>query len=279
MKNIFSWHRVWVIAASLTLIQVPAFAQSSVDTAWTKLQAGLAEKDNDNRSAAVRVLGLLEGNPKAGELAMVGLEDKNPDVRAAATEVLGQLKVKSAVPKLRDLVKNEKEVSVVIASARALVTLNDPVGYAAYFAVLTGEKKSGGSIIGDQEKMLKDPKKMAQFGFNQGIGYIPFAGIGYGVFKAVTKDDASPVRAAAAKVLANDPDPHSGDALVKAASDKSWIVRAAALDAIAHRNDPSLAPQIESSLSDDNAIVRYTASAAIIHLNDVSAANGRKAKK
>ena len=41
------------------------------------------------------------------------------------------------------------------------------------------------------------------------------------------KDDSSPVRAAAAKVLARDPDPAATKALAEAAGDDSWIVRAA----------------------------------------------------
>ena len=90
-----------------------------------------------------------------------------------------------------------------MAGARSLIALGHPTGYAVYYAVLTGEKKSGGALLDEQKKMLKDPKKMAEFGFEQGIGYIPFAGIGLGAFKTVTKDDASPMRAAAAKILAN----------------------------------------------------------------------------
>jgi HEAT repeat protein len=109
-----------------------------------------------------------------------------------------------------------------------------------YYAVLTGERKTGESLIDEEKKMLNDPKKLATFGFEEGIGFVPFGGLGYGVFKTLTKDDVSPVRAAAAVALAYDPDPKSGEALVKAASDKSWIVRAAALDAIAQRNDPQL---------------------------------------
>ena len=50
--------------------------------------------------------------------------------------------------------------------------------------------------MADQKKMLSDPKKMAQFGFEEGIGFIPFAGVGLGAVKAFTKDDVSPVRAA-----------------------------------------------------------------------------------
>ena len=37
---------------------------------------------------------------------------------------------------------------------------------------------------------LKDPKKMEQFEFEQGIGFSPFAGTGNGVFKALRKDEA-----------------------------------------------------------------------------------------
>jgi HEAT repeat protein len=85
----------------------------------------------------------------------------------------------------------------------------------------------------------------------------------------ITKDDTSPVRAAAAKVLASDPDPKSGDALVDAAFDKSWIVRAAALNAIAQRGDFTRGPRIEAGMDDGEQKVRYIAAAAVIHLQDV----------
>lgn len=114
--------------------------------------------------------------------------------------------------------------------------------------------------------MLDDPKKMAKFGFEQGIGFIPIASIGYGAIKALGKDDSSPVRAAAAKILAKDSDPRSGAALVEAASDKSWIVRSAALEALSQRDDPSVLAEIEPKLEDENAAVRLTAAAAVIHL-------------
>ena len=89
--------------------------------------------------------------------------------------------------------------------------------------------------------------------------------------KALTKDDASPVRAAAARVLAKDPDPKSGEALIQAASDKSWLVRVAALDSLSHRADPGVIPKIESSLTDEKSAVRFTGAAAIIHLSDIEA--------
>jgi HEAT repeat protein len=268
---------VFAVAVCLVVATGQILAQSSGDKPWTTLQAGLAEK-GENRVIAVRVLGLLENNSKAAEIAAVALGDEKPEVRAAAAAALGQMQAKSAVPKLKESVKAEKEPGVVMAEARSLIALGDPLGYAVYYAVLTGEKKGGGGLLDEQKKMLHDPKKMAQFGFEQGIGFIPFASIGVGAFKAMTKDDTSPVRAAAARILANDADPKSGEALIEASSDKSWLVRAAALDALSHRGDPSAIPKIESKLDDEKPAVRYTAAATVIHLQDVQArgAGGKK---
>lgn len=100
--------------------------------------------------------------------------------------------------------------------------------------------------------------------------------MGDGAFKALTKDDVSPVRAAAAEILARDPDPKSAEALTEAASDKSWIVRAAARDALACRGDSSLLPPIERRLSDEKDVVRHTAAAAVIRLQDEAARGGGK---
>ena len=268
MRHRYLW--IFAVTVCLVIIGGQVLAQTSGDKPWTTLQAGLAEK-GDNHVIAVRVLGLLDNNAKAVEIATTALGDDKSEVRAAAAAALGQMQATSAVPKLVESVKAEKDAGVVIAEARALTALGDPLGYAVYYAVLTGERKSGGGLLDEQKKMLHDPKKMAQFGFEQGIGYIPFASIGVGAIKALTKDDSSPVRAAAARILADDPDPKSREALIDASSDKNELVRAAALDALSHRGDPSVIPAIESKLDDDKATVRLTAAAAIIHLQDVQA--------
>jgi HEAT repeat protein len=257
----------------LSSFTVSAFPQTAVDNAWTVLHTGLSDKSTSNRSAAVRILGVLDYNPKALDLALQALSDQKPDVRAAAAGALGDMKAQSAIPKLKDLVMTEEDPAVLLAAAHSVIELGDPLGYNVYYAILTGELKSGQGLLDRHTKMLRDPKKMAKFGFEQGIGFVPFAGIGYSAFKLATKDDSSPVRAAAAEVIAKDPDPKSGDALVTAASDKSWIVRAAALDAISRRGDPTLSSRIEPALNDNNSIVRYTAAAAIIHLADTKSAN------
>lgn len=96
---------------------------------------------------------------------------------------------------------------------------------------------------------------------NTSIGFIPFAGIGWRALKTLTKDDSSPVRAAAAKVLAKDPDPATTEALADALEDKSWLVRAAALEALSMRADPSVLAKVEPLLSDEKEAVKSTAAA------------------
>ena len=255
------------VAVLLCTFERPARAQTPTERAWSVLQEGMSDKTTEERAVAVRVLGLLEGDAKAQDLAVKALADPKPEVRTAAADALGDMKATSAASKVADVVLgDEKEPGVMLACARSMIVLGDNRGYAVYYAVLTGEKKSGGSLLDDQKKMLSDPKKMAQFGFEQGIGFVPFGGIGYAGFKMLTKDDSSPVRAAAARILSKDPDPKTEQALIQATSDKSWVVRMAALDALARRENPSVIPQIVGRLDDEKDVVRYTAAAAILHL-------------
>jgi hypothetical protein len=139
-----------------------------------------------------------------------------------------------------------------------------------------GERKTGKGLIASQASILHDPKKMAELGFEEGIGFVPFAGIGWGAIKAIRKDDSSPVRAAAAKVLARDPDPAATKALAEATGDDSWIVRAAALEALAKRGDPSALPTVEQYMSDEKNAIKFTAAAAVIHLTAIKVADKRK---
>ena len=107
---------------------------------------------------------------------------------------------------------------------------------------------------------------MAMLGFEEGIGFIPFAGIGWEAIKTIGKDDSSPVRAAAAKVLARDPDPATTKTLAEATGDKNWVVRAAALEALAKRGDPSALDSVELSMYDPKDSVKFTAAAAVLRL-------------
>ena len=259
--------------------ETPTAVKNPKDQAWSVLYTGLGESNVPKRTTAVQVLGLLPDDTKATNAALKALKDDKPEVRAAAAQSLGDMKAKSATEELYEMF-NDNDAGVVIAAARALIALGDNRGYNVYYAVLTGERKSGQGLKEEQKKMLNDPKKLAQFGFEQGIGFIPFAGLGYGAFKLVTKDTTSPVLAAAALMLVKDPDPKSGQALANAASgNKSWIVRAAALNAIALRGETSLLPAAESGLQDDKEEVRYSAAAAVIRLTDLRARRATAPKK
>jgi HEAT repeat protein len=211
-------------------------------------------------------MGLVSTNPAAEKLALAALADEKSEVRAAAAACLGEVGSKTAIPALKKALL-DAETEVVFAAAGALYKLNDPAAYQVYYASLMREMKSGDSLVESQMKMLKDPKALAKIGFEQGIGLIPFAGLGYGAFKAISKDDESPIRAAAALRLARDPDPKSAEALAKSAGDEKWMVRAAAIDAIGRRGDAALLKAVVPLLTDDNETVRFNAAACILRLS------------
>jgi hypothetical protein len=129
----------------------------------------------------------------------------------------------SSVPKLK-AVLNDKEPAVVLAAARSLFLLGDrKEAFEIDYEVLTGERKSAHGFVQSQMKELKDPKVVAMMGIETGIGFIPFGGEGYEVFKRISKDDRTPVREAAAKELATDRDPKIDAALAKACSINSGV--------------------------------------------------------
>jgi len=240
--------------------------ETSGQKAWRILRDGLNDTDAERRAKAVRALGLLTGSADAEKAAVVALKDENASVRLAAAAALGSMGAEGAKGNLEEAL-GDSEPTVVLAAANSLLLLHDDVGYDTYYEVLTGERRASKGLIQEQLDTLKDKKKIAQMGFEEGIGFIPFGGIGYEVFKTVTKNDSSPIRAAAAKKLAHDPEPDASEALARAAADKNWQVRAAALDAIALREDASLVPRIASAMEDKNDVVRFTAAACLAHLS------------
>jgi len=250
-----------------------SFGQASSDIekpshkAWDMLTTAAFSKRTADRTNGIRALGLLRDNTRARELAENALKDPNPSVRAAGATALGQMHATESVPKLEHALSDQK-IPVVMAAAQALRELDeDKSAYVVYYELLTGERKTSDGIIAQQLATLKDPKELAKIGVSEGVGYIPFAGIGWDAYRTLRKKDPNPVRAVAAKFLANDPDPASARALVRATNDKDWIVRAAALEAIAQRGDPSLLPKVEDKLTDKYQKVRYSAAAAVIRLS------------
>ncbi len=265
---------------------VSSYGQASTDDiespkhkAWDLLTTAVFSKVTTERTNGVRALGLLRDTPRARELAENALKDPKPEVRESAAIALGQMHATESVAKLEQVLSDTK-VKVVMAAAHSLRELSDnKSAYAVYFGLLTGELKSGDGMIAQQIETLKNPKEMAKIGISEGIGYIPFAGIGWDAYRTMHKKDPNPVRAAAATFLAHDPDPLTGKALVNATRDKDWIVRAAAVEAIAQRGDASLLPKVQLKFSDKNPKVRYSAAAAVIRLSALEPAKNVRSRR
>jgi HEAT repeat protein len=246
------------------------------DQAWRLLQSGSMEKMPEVRVIAVGALGLLIKNPTAERMAEKALQDRDPTVRTAAARALGRMRSAKSIPQLRRAL-SDRENSVVMAAAHALVALHDPAGYDLYYSVLTGERKKGQGLIAQEMDVLRDPQTVAEFCLEEGIGFLPYGGYGLSAEKFIKAEaqGESSAKALAAKALAKDPDPHSGEALVRALSDKSWLVREAALESIAERADPSLLAGTQVAMSDQDDRVRYVAAAAVIRLADSDSAKHR----
>jgi len=252
---------------------IPSQAQekSEINTpthrAWDLLTTAIFSKNIVDRTNGVRALGLLRDDARAREYAEYALDDPKPEVRSAAATALGQMHAIDSIPKLRGTL-NDRKIPVVIAAAQSLRLLQDEeAAYVVYYELLTGVRKSSDGLIAQQIETLKNPRELAKIGFSEGIGYIPFAGIGWDAYRTMHKKDPNPVRAVAATFLAHDPDPATSKALVKAVNDKDWIVRAAAIEAIAQRGDASLLPKVEPKFKDKHPKVRYSAAAAVIRLS------------
>jgi HEAT repeat protein len=236
--------------------------------AWAMFDTAAKAKSVTERSIGIRALGLLREDDRARDLAEKALDDPKPEVRVAAATALGQMHAAQLIPKLQKAL-GDPRLAVVMASAQSLKDLQDSSAYSVYYDVLTGKRKNTEGLIQQQLDTLHNPRELAKIGFEQGIGYIPFAGMGWDAWRYTHKKNPNPVRAVAAKFLAHDPDPAAAAPLTQAIRDKDWIVRAAAIEAIAERGDPSLKRKLELSFFDSNIHVRYTAAAAVIRLSAI----------
>ena len=236
------------------------------EKSWLVLQSGLRNKRVAQRMEAVKALSLITGNRQAIRFALRAMRDNNPKVRGAAAATLGELHATVALPALRAAI-SDKDPAVMLAAAHALFVMKDRMAYEIYYAILMGDKKTSEGLIQSQLDRLKDPKQMAQMGFEEGIGFVPYAGMGYEAYRQLMKHDNSPVRAAAARYLALDPDVISEDALIQVAvADKNIYVRQAALDALAERSDPQCIERLATNLDEPKYPVRYRTAATIIRL-------------
>jgi HEAT repeat protein len=240
---------------------------NSYKDAWKILESGCTRDKTADRANATRVLGLVNDG-KAVTVAEKALSDPKPEVRVAAAAALGDMRSKRSISKLKGALHDE-DPSVALAAANSLRLMHNETAYKVYSEVLSGERKGSPGLIASERSTFSDPEKLAELGFEEAIGFVPFASIGWRAIKEVSKDDSSPVRAAAAKVLAEDPNPAATKLLERAAGDESWIVRAAALEALARRGDPSALKTVRRYLLDEKDVVRYTAAASTLRLSEI----------
>jgi HEAT repeat protein len=249
--------------------------QDPAEKAWEILRNGAHVSNFEKRADAVQALGLTSGDPAAVQVAEAALQDKEADVRAAAVKALGAMGSTASIAKLENLL-SDKDISVVLAAAHSLVQLKNKSGYDVYYSVLQGELKGGQGLFTKQMKEMKRPERAIKFAFDQGIGFLPYAGYGKEALHAWRERSTAPTRAAAARALADDPEPRTNRALAKAVYDKDWVVRAAALEAIAKRGDPVLLNDIEQAMYDKKDIVRFSAAAAVLHLTSIARGSGTR---
>jgi len=164
----------------------PALPQTPKDEAWQTLQTACDGNKVSERASATLVLGLLRNDAKARKLAEKSLADPKPEVRSAAAAALGEIGARRSIPKLRKALGDE-DPSVALAAAHALHVMHDNTSYEVYYEVLTRQRKSSRGLISSHVSNLSDPKKMAQLGFEEGIGFIPFAGMGWRAVKDLEK--------------------------------------------------------------------------------------------
>jgi HEAT repeat protein len=261
-----------------SISQKPSPQAGATAQAWAVLHEGLTSDKFERRVLCVRSLSLMQHDPRAVEFSEQALDDRDRHVRAAAATTLGQLDSYSSIPKLRGAL-NDKEVPVVLAAAHSLYLLKDPSAYDVYYAILMGDRKSSEGLVQSQLDRLRDPKQLMQLGFEEGIGFVPFGGMGYEAYRQIHGHDASPVRAVAARSLARDPDQISEDALIQVAlTDNSEPVRLAALDALAERDDRRCIERLVKNLSETKLAVRYRTAALIVHLNKTGKRPPKKEK-
>jgi HEAT repeat protein len=128
--------------------------------------------------------------------------------------------------------------SVTMASSRRFAA-----SLSRDYAILTGQRKSGENLVGGREeemkRLLRNPKPMEEMAFEQAMGFVPFGGVGLKVYEAVhqSKSNELIVKATFIKILATEPDPRAGKALVAAITDKEWLLRAAAFDGLARQGE------------------------------------------
>lgn len=246
-------------------------------TPWQILTEGTTDHNVIHRQEALAALGTMGPKPRAIRLVVAALEDRDPSVRQLAARNLGEMHARSAIPKLREALKDESG-DVCFAAAKSLWDLGDRSGRQVFINILAGEKSNSPGLVKEQlttaKKKLQDPKELAFVGAEEAASAL-FGPAGWGIkiMKEVTKDRSASARAMSASILSHDRNENSVQQLDDALWDKNWLVREAAAQALGASGQRDQIPYLQDLLQDDNGAVRYMAAASIIRLSTLKSAH------
>jgi len=240
------------------------------------LQRALDAKNPETRARAVAALSLTSGSGPLFDQLVRMLQDKDVGVREAVVASLGDVKSEPATAALKKALEDTvPEVS--FAAAKALWARHDPAGRDALLSILEKESKNSSNFFSSQKRqalrMMHTPRTALMFAAEQGIGFVPFPGVGEGFasMQGIVGSSGVPGRASAALLLGADQDPATVEGLRDALTDKDPAVRAAAVHSISLRNDPSLKNELEPLLEDGKEAVRLRAAAGYLRLSAIEA--------
>jgi len=255
--------------------QEPAPSVVQDSPAWTVLRQGVEDGDAKHRETAISAIGTIADDPEAVNFVCHSLNDKEADVRQTAAATLGQMHAHDAIPRLQQAL-DDKNPEVSFTAAKALWDLGDTSSRDIIQDVLTGERKNRPGKMASAKKEAKqkmhNPGELTLMGAKEGAG-IFFGPAGAAIsaiqeaMKENKKDSGAAGRAAAAAILAKDPDPYSLTLLDWALGDSNWAVRVAVAKALGERGDQHSAVLLSPLLSDPHHAVRYMAAASIVRLS------------
>ena len=143
--------------------------QPPVESAWQILETGVNQGNVEKRSDATQALGLVVHDRRARVLAEKALADDIAEVRASAATALGDMQSRASIPKLHAAL-SDKDPIVVLAAAHALLSLKDDRAYDVYYAVLTGQRKTGEGLLAYERKMRRFVDQAHEFARTEGDG-------------------------------------------------------------------------------------------------------------
>ncbi len=214
---------------------------------------------------------------------MKSLKDQETSVRAYAIQGLGVCGDKTAVPALLDILNNNDDPELLLATCDALGRLGDPhaVDHLIQFLVVPESREHQSLVLKviDTVRRLQSPKAVpALFDLLQSpetnIRLKTVEAIGQCKDKAaaeplesfLAKDSSDEVRAAVAKAIGEIGDPESLPALVEALQD-TFNVRLRSIIAMGAIKNPNAIPSLMPLLKDQSPEIRYHACQTLAELD------------